>query len=138
MTTVTTAKQEAMNVMVKVNAKDELVITVPLKDFKMSKMVNIDLSSYELTKNDNFLVGSTRGWEKVSKEDYEHIAFSFSATAKKKVVMEEKTRIETMANQRQVASEALAESKGAPAMDMQEYQEFLEFKKWKAMMNQAK
>lgn len=137
--TTTKAVKEPTNLKVRVNkAKKELVITVPLERFEMSTMVEANLDKYEETSNGNYIVGSTNGWEKIDLEGFEHIAFSMSATAKKKAVTEEKTRIDTLANQSKVAKEALTEMKSdAPTMDMQEYQEFLEFKKWKSMMNAA-
>lgn len=136
-TTKSTTKQAPSNMKIKVT-KDELLIAVPLKEFKMGVMIEADLSKYATTSNGNYLFGSTHGWEKLQAEGYEHLAFSFSGTAKKKAVDEEKNRVETLANQSKVAKEALAEMKSdAPAMDMQEYQEFLEFKKWKAMMMAA-
>lgn len=130
-----TATKEVKNVKFKVNAaKKELTITIPLADFEQSKMVSSDLSKHELTKNGNYLVASTRGWESITLEGFEHVGFSISATAKKKVIDDQKR----LAENRTVAKEIQAERTQAPAMDMTEYQEFLEFKQWKAMMSKAK
>ncbi|MGA4519216.1 hypothetical protein ACPA0F_18320 [Solibacillus silvestris] len=137
-TTAKQGKQAPTNMKIKVNANHDIVITIPGKHLRMSSMVEADLSTFETTSNGNYLCASTHGWEKMLAEEFRHLAFTVSMTGKKKLVDEEKNRIETLANQAKVAKEALAEMKSdAPAMDMQEYQEFLEFKKWKAMMNAA-
>lgn len=134
------AKKEPVNVHVKFDSKREkIVIEIPVARFKMGTMVEANLDGYDTTSNGNFVVGTTSGYDSIKAEGFEHIGFTVSAVAKKKPVMEERTRIETMANQRALSTEALAERKSeAPAFDMQEYQEFLEFKAWKAQMASVK
>lgn len=140
MTTTTTAAttKEVKNIKFKVSqAKKELVITIPLAEYELSKMVASDLSKEELTKNGNYLVASTRTWESITLEGFEHIGFNLSATAKKKVIDEKKRAIESAKVAKEIVSE---QSKKVPAMDidMDEFEEFLEYKKWKAMMKKAK
>lgn len=117
--TTKSAKKEPVNVHVKFDSKREkVVIEIPASRFKMSTMVEANLDEYETTANGNFIVGTTSGYDSIKAEGFEHIGFTVSAVAKKKLVMEERTRIETMAKQREMATEALAESKAKAAGDV--------------------
>lgn len=133
----TNATKEVKNIKFKVSqSKKELVITVPLADFEMSKMVQSDLSENELTKNGNYLVASSRGWESIKLEGFEHIGFSLSATAKKKAVDETKRALET----KKVATEVQSESKQAamPEMDPEMAEAFKVFLTMYKAMGKAK
>lgn len=162
MTKVQEVKQP-VGMKVKVDPKrEELVITIPLSEYRKSKMVQADLSSYPLVGDGkkqaiidgkkvmvdnpdaNYRVASTFNFASVNMDDFDHISFSLNAIAKRKPIQEEKVRLFEMEQQRKLANEiqseraAVTPQPSAPTMDMQEYQEFLEFKKWKQMMASAK
>ena len=136
------AKKEPINVHVKFDSKREkLVLEIPVARFKMSTMAEANLELFDTTSNGNFVVSTTSGYDSIKAEGFEHIGFTFSAVAKKRAVLDERDKIRIKKANAELAAEVQADREAkakAPAIDMDDYEEFLEYKKWKAARAAAK
>lgn len=128
------------NMKVRVNSKNELVVTIPLAEFEHDKLVNGGLSKveekYGVTKNGNVLLGASYDYISVEKPGYEHVKFNMSAVSSNRDIKQEIADNAKKAEMKALADSVPSKPSNSVDMDYAEYQEFLAFKKWKAEFEQ--